>query len=206
MVKIGKFFKRKGGHNDGLDEKDGEVGSVMCKGTQIEKTGDVPVDAADNERSDRSARKSFSTEKSEQREEAPETSPFDLDPLSASESDSLRDASPCEDINTMDDDIMKLNTVLSDKSFMTMAMENKVTAKYFHKDVVVNCLDEGARDLVIRAMYCIPKPNAEDHVVVKVEVSIQFKKLKATLQLVSLILMPPWFVACRLVPSLLEMS
>ena len=42
--------------------------------------------------------------------------------------------------------------------------------KYFHKDVVVNSLEDGMGALVIRAMYFIPRPKGEDHVVVKVEV------------------------------------
>ena len=45
------------------------------------------------------------------------------------------------------------------------------TKKYFHKDVVLNSLDEGMNNLVIRAMYFVPKPKRFDHVVVKVEVS-----------------------------------
>ena len=69
-----------------------------------------------------------------------------------------------------------LNRIVSDKSFTTTAMENDVTAKYFHKDVVVNSLEEGSNNLVIRAMYFIPKPNAGDHVVVKIEVSVCNKK------------------------------
>lgn len=43
--------------------------------------------------------------------------------------------------------------------------------KYFHKDVVLNSLEDGANNLVIRAMYFIPKPKAEEHVVVKIEAS-----------------------------------
>ena len=43
--------------------------------------------------------------------------------------------------------------------------------KYFHKDVVMNSLEDGMNSLVIRSMYFIPKASKEDHVVVKVEVS-----------------------------------
>ena len=42
--------------------------------------------------------------------------------------------------------------------------------KYFHKDVVMNSLEDGMNSLVIRSMYFIPKASKEDHVVVKVEV------------------------------------
>ena len=73
---------------------------------------------------------------------------------------------------TSEQQFPQLNHIMSDKSFTTTAMENDVTAKYFHKDVVVNSLEEGSNNLVIRAMYFIPKPNAEDHVVVKIEVSV----------------------------------
>ena len=44
--------------------------------------------------------------------------------------------------------------------------------KYFHKDVVMNSLEDGMNSLVIRSMYFIPKASKEDHVVVKVEVSL----------------------------------
>ena len=73
---------------------------------------------------------------------------------------------------TSEQQFPQLNHIVSDKSFTTTAMENDVTAKYFHKDVVVNSLEEGSNSLVIRAMYFIPRPNAEDHVVVKIEVSV----------------------------------
>lgn len=71
---------------------------------------------------------------------------------------------------TSEQQFPQLLHIMSEKSFTTTAMENDVTAKYFHKDVVVNSLEEGSNNLVIRAMYFIPKPNAEDHVVVKIEV------------------------------------
>lgn len=77
---------------------------------------------------------------------------------------------------TSEQQFPQLNHIMSDKSFTTTAMENDVTAKYFHKDVVVNSLEEGSNNLVIRAMYFIPKPNAEDHVVVKIEVSVCKKR------------------------------
>lgn len=48
---------------------------------------------------------------------------------------------------------------------------NQMSKKYFHKDVVLNSLEDGANNLVIRAMYFIPKPKADDHVVVKIEAS-----------------------------------
>lgn len=77
---------------------------------------------------------------------------------------------------TSEQQFPQLNHIMSDKSFTTTAMENDVTAKYFHKDVVVNSLEEGSNNLVIRAMYFIPRPNAEDHVVVKIEVSVCKKR------------------------------
>lgn len=63
------------------------------------------------------------------------------------------------------------STVLSKKSVGTAKGSDSIGKKYFHKDVVLNSLDDGANNLVIRAMYFIPKPKDEDHVVVKVEVS-----------------------------------
>ena len=48
---------------------------------------------------------------------------------------------------------------------------SEVDKKYFHKDVVLNSLDHGMESLVIRAMYFIPKPKEEDHVIIKVEAS-----------------------------------
>eukprot|EP00571_Detonula_confervacea_P017135 CAMPEP_0172312996 /NCGR_PEP_ID=MMETSP1058-20130122/19065_1 /TAXON_ID=83371 /ORGANISM="Detonula confervacea, Strain CCMP 353" /LENGTH=523 /DNA_ID=CAMNT_0013026571 /DNA_START=50 /DNA_END=1621 /DNA_ORIENTATION=- len=59
------------------------------------------------------------------------------------------------------------NTVIS----VNTAKGNEMSKKYFHKDVVLNSLEDGANSLVIRAMYFIPKPKAEDHVVVKIEAS-----------------------------------
>ena len=56
-------------------------------------------------------------------------------------------------------------------SFKT-AKGGEISKKYFHKDVVLNSLEDGANSLVIRAMYFIPKPKFEDHVVVKIEVSL----------------------------------
>ena len=52
------------------------------------------------------------------------------------------------------------------------AKGDDISKKYFHKDVVLNSLEDGANSLVIRAMYFIPKPKFEDHVVVKIEVSL----------------------------------
>jgi len=102
-----------------------------------------------------------------------------------SESDDAEDAETFEEADevtsilsddksemTSEQQFPQLNHIMSDKSFTTTAMENDVTAKYFHKDVVVNSLEEGSNNLVIRAMYFIPRPNAEDHVVVKIEVSV----------------------------------
>merc|ERR1712087_871012 len=56
-------------------------------------------------------------------------------------------------------------------SSSSTAKENDPSKKYFHKDVVLNSLDEGMDSLVIRAMYFVPRPKAEDHVVVKIEAS-----------------------------------
>lgn len=63
------------------------------------------------------------------------------------------------------------NTVFSNTHTVTTAKGNEMSKKYFHKDVVLNSLEDGANSLVIRAMYFIPKPKAEDHVVVKIEAS-----------------------------------
>lgn len=106
-----------------------------------------------------------------------------------SESDDAEDAETFEEADevtsilsddksemTSEQQFPQLNHIMSDKSFTTTAMENDVTAKYFHKDVVVNSLEEGSNNLVIRAMYFIPRPNAEDHVVVKIEVSVCKKR------------------------------
>jgi len=56
-------------------------------------------------------------------------------------------------------------------SSSSTAKGNDPSKKYFHKDVVLNSLDEGMDSLVIRAMYFVPRPKAEDHVVVKIEAS-----------------------------------
>jgi hypothetical protein len=181
MVRIGKFFKNK--HH----KKDDDEGSVLLKTSKGEASPSTaldvpsPVDEADtpaDEPVDDEVPGAVSAEKSEQREEP---APFDLD-RSASESDHsgtyqdsvFESRAPNDDgINAMvENDEQQLQSIHTDKSFVTTAMENDVTAKYFHKDVVVNSLEEGANGLVIRAMYFIPKPNVEDHVVVKIEVSI----------------------------------
>jgi len=60
------------------------------------------------------------------------------------------------------------------KTILSSAVTEKgdeKSKKYFHKDVVMNSLDDGMNSLVIRSMYFIPKASKEDHVVVKVEVS-----------------------------------
>lgn len=62
------------------------------------------------------------------------------------------------------------STVFTGQSAGT-AKGNDASKKYFHKDVVLNSLEDGANALVIRAMYFIPKPKSEDHVVVKIEAS-----------------------------------
>ena len=183
-MKIGKFFRNKH-HKNGHNEE--SVLSNRPKGEESPFTApDVPspVDEADtpaDEPVNDAGPEAVSADKSEQREEP---APFDL-ALSASESDHsgtyhdsvFESRAPTDDgvANAlMENDELQLESVQTDtdKSFVTMAMENDVTAKYFHKDVVVNSLEEGANGLVIRAMYFIPKPNVEDHVVVKVEVSI----------------------------------
>ena len=71
--------------------------------------------------------------------------------------------------------------------------------KYFHKDVVMNSLEDGMNSLVIRSMYFIPKASKEDHVVVKVEVSqlllFRFSKvyLICNLSFISIPLQLPFF-------------
>jgi hypothetical protein len=62
-------------------------------------------------------------------------------------------------------------TAFSARSVGT-AKGNAMSKKYFHKDVVLNSLEDGMNSLVIRAMYFIPKPKVADHVVVKIEVSV----------------------------------
>jgi hypothetical protein len=178
MVRIGKFFKNKH-HKKGDDE--GSVWTKTSKGDASPSTApDVPspVDEADTPADepvdlDDEVPEAVSAEKSEQRDEP---APFDL-ARSASESDhsgTYQDSVfESQGINPMmENDEQQLQSLHTDKSFVTTAMENDVTAKYFHKDVVVNSLEEGVNGLVIRAMYFIPKPNVEDHVVVKIEVSI----------------------------------
>ena len=62
-------------------------------------------------------------------------------------------------------------TAFSEPRSVGIAKGNEMSKKYFHKDVVLNSLEDGANSLVIRAMYFIPRPKAVDHVVVKIEVS-----------------------------------
>lgn len=77
-----------------------------------------------------------------------------------------------EDECTFDDTLTNQDqtTVISKQSAHT-AKGDDVSKKYFHKDVVLNSLEDGSNNLVIRAMYFIPKPKAEEHVVVKIEAS-----------------------------------
>ena len=63
-------------------------------------------------------------------------------------------------------------TQFSSTLSLKTAKGDDISKKYFHKDVVLNSLEDGANSLVIRAMYFIPKPKFEDHVVVKIEVSL----------------------------------
>lgn len=62
-------------------------------------------------------------------------------------------------------------TAFSEPRSVGTAKGNEISKKYFHKDVVLNSLEDGANSLVIRAMYFIPRPKAVDHVVVKIEAS-----------------------------------
>lgn len=64
----------------------------------------------------------------------------------------------------------------SDASATSTVKGDDPTKKYFHKDVVLNSLDDGMNNLVIRAMYFVPKPKQDHHVVVKVEVSCHRKR------------------------------
>jgi len=75
-----------------------------------------------------------------------------------------------DDQYTVDDTWTNQETECTAQS-QTTDMANALSKKYFHKDVVLNSLEDGANSLVIRAMYFIPKPKSEDHVVVKIEAS-----------------------------------
>jgi hypothetical protein len=172
MARIGKFFKR-GGPKNVEDEA-----SVMAKGNikGMVTEQDLPVDAADTP-ADVSVNGATTATSpavmAEERDEATEPPAFDLGSSASMTMQSVEDGVLHSLMHSnIDRDIDDGVTCEDDeKSFVTTAMETDVTAKYFHKDVVVNCLDDNG--LIIRAMYCIPKPIGEDHVVVKVEVSIE---------------------------------
>lgn len=88
-------------------------------------------------------------------------------------------------VNTYEEDQSYVTNVDDEQTYTSAVEEEKVATnesfntmkgdltskKYFHKDVVLNSLEEGTNSLVIRAMYFIPKPKEEDHIVVKIEVS-----------------------------------
>jgi len=104
------------------------------------------------------------------------------------EEEEEEDCSHTEDENSYDceenysgtdagDDVTGNNAVFSNRGQSVGTAKgatvtgNEMSKKYFHKDVVLNSLEDGANSLVIRAMYFIPKPKANDHVVVKIEAS-----------------------------------
>lgn len=178
MARIGKFFKKSGPKNV-VDEA-----PVMAKG-DIKGMGltEQAFPVADTPADDPVDGATTVTSPAVKAEERDEVEPLlDLGSSASSETMTMQSVSLEDEVlNTnmhshIDRDVDDGITEDDVRSFVTTPMENDVTAKYFHKDVVVNCMEDSA--LIIRAMYCIPKPSREDHVVVKVEVSIETEQFK----------------------------
>lgn len=85
--------------------------------------------------------------------------------------DDLSERSTEDGEDTYDDTTNHDATTVTTAKSVPTVKGTDVSKKYFHKDVVLNSLEDGSNSLVIRAMYFIPKPKNDNHVVVKVEVS-----------------------------------
>ncbi|KAL7536463.1 hypothetical protein ACHAXR_007914 [Thalassiosira sp. AJA248-18] len=189
MVKIGKLFKK--GDNENIYNKiakragspatpaaapDAAVNTAPVLDEQRDEPSptNAPVDAAGRDEID--AMRSESAEESFEESVSPSDDEGTLDEgtvenydedLSQGETEKSYD----DEDYTYDDTATHENTtVISGRSRETVK-GNDATKKYFHKDVVLNSLEDGANSLVIRAMYFIPKPKADEHVVVKIEAS-----------------------------------
>ena len=88
-------------------------------------------------------------------------------------------------LNTTDDEaVMSYDeeTLINEEVKDTKSYDGSVAAceavsnqkKFFHKDVVLHNMNEinSGNDLVIRAMYFVPKPKSPEDVVVRIEVSL----------------------------------
>lgn len=139
---------------DILDPDDAEEGSfeeTVEDGSQAyEESGTVETDEEDEEEDEEISYKDTETEKSYEEESCGGTYGDD-------------------GTATQVEGAEATSTVFTGQSAAT-AKGHDASKKYFHKDVVLNSLEDGANSLVIRAMYFIPKPKSEDHVVVKIEV------------------------------------
>jgi len=170
MVKIGKMFGR-------LSPNVTKTSTKVATNTTTTTTSPDPVGVRQSQITD-------PANTTEVRDEAPinnnsitdDDQTFDdVSPSDTNESGtyattlSQRSTDNDEDTDAANQEGGDAKTVLS--SAATQKGDEK-SKKYFHKDVVMNSLEDGMNSLVIRSMYFIPKASKEDHVVVKVEVSL----------------------------------
>jgi len=191
MVKIGKLFK-KGDQASTYAKLAGKARAASPSFGKFERSSPASAVPGAEARDEPVAEEANEPSERESIEEMPSVGSMEEESIgeSASEAESQSDEEQGT-VQTYDDDLSQgstaisqdddytyedptggeNSTVLSKKSVGTAKGSDSIGKKYFHKDVVLNSLDDGANNLVIRAMYFIPKPKAEDHVVVKVEAS-----------------------------------
>lgn len=198
MVKIGKLIKKakddgntlrnfvakKSGSPANVPPSDAPTGAVAVHITSPTETRDepspanVPADPSGRDDIEDMVAGSVSDEQSYEESmmcQSDDVSNADVEGTVESYEEELSQGSDGDEEESVDYDetTFGTNSVISNQKSVDTAKGQSVTKKYFHKDVVLNSLEDGANNLVIRAMYFIPKPKAEDHVVVKIEVSIQ---------------------------------
>lgn len=192
MVKIGKLLKKAKDDGNSLrnfvakkaaspantpsDTPEGDAGAVHV--TSPNETRDepsptnVPADPSGRDDIDDMVAGSASDEQSYDEESMGHSDDVsNAEGTVESYEEELSQGSDGDEEESVDYDETTASSVISNQKSIETAKGLNVTKKYFHKDVVVNSLEDGVNNLVIRAMYFIPKPKGEDHVVVKIEAS-----------------------------------
>ena len=171
------------------------IDDAASKSVEVEETRDQPspTPAAEwddiAERICASASDSANEQSFEEEEESPSddgsrcTDEDDNGLESYEEEDFFNDEEDTEEEYTNDDDVtfdQENSTTLGGSGTVATSVASPASQikgkgvlkneRYYHKDVVLSSLEDGFNSLVIRAMYCIPQPKEDDHVVVKIEV------------------------------------
>ena len=172
------------------------IDDAASKSVEVEETRDQPSPTPATEWDDLAERNSCASasdsanEQSFEEEESPSddgsrcTDEDDNGLESYEEEDFFNDEEDTEEEYTNDDDDVTFdqeNTTLGGSGTVATSVATPASQikgkgvlkneRYYHKDVVLSSLEDGFNSLVIRAMYCVPQPKEDDHVVVKIEVS-----------------------------------